>query len=226
MYADDIVIASSNQNTMQRALDSLKTFADNSRFVFNVKKCETISRHQFRIGNDYMPTTEKFKYLGIILDDKGIRWKDHFEERGKSALARMFWFQDLGLHGNGFNFETNARLSKTFIQPIADYGIQLCNQVTKRKELERVMGVVLRNIFSFSRSVSLDAMYTLCHIDSPSQRFEKLSFQFIQRTSALNESEFAVKRALLSHLDRPLSKSCFHSFKGNWFYIELLKMRH
>ena len=81
MYADDMVVASTDHNIVQEALNYLKDFANKSRFSFNVLKCESISSKPFSLYNQNIPSSNEFKYLGILFDKYGVNWEKHFEDR-------------------------------------------------------------------------------------------------------------------------------------------------
>lgn len=112
--------------------------------------------------------------MGILFDKNGINWEKHFEERRLKAMAALGRMRDLGLNGNGFNLNTNSRPSKAFIQPVADYGIQICPITSKRKALNKATKSILRNLVPFSKTISIETLYLLSIIDSPKLRYEKL----------------------------------------------------
>ena len=225
MYADDMVLFGTNPTVIQDALNDLVEFAAESRFQFNIKKCEVISTAKFFIHNEELPACENFKYLGVMVNEDGVNWSLHYEYRRKEALKKIAWFRELGFNGNGFNLQTNSRIAKAFIQPVADYGIQICPLKKDRLVLDKAFREMMKASVSFSKSCPTDTLCVLTGIDTPEMRYEKLAFQFYRKLERLSRDSFAVKEAFLKHQKSPCRKSSFHKLEENWYLDQLRRAR-
>ena len=80
LYADDIALISLTEQDMQRLLDTLHDWCkrwsvlvntDKSKFVQFRKGRRRRTECVFKVGNNILKLTEKYKYLGVIFTEKG-----------------------------------------------------------------------------------------------------------------------------------------------------------
>ena len=81
LYADDIVLISKSEHDMQLLLDTLHDWCKRWRVLINTDKSKVVHfrkgrRHrtdfEFKIGNNVLELTEKYKYYGVIFTEKNI----------------------------------------------------------------------------------------------------------------------------------------------------------
>ena len=79
LYADDIVLISKSEQDMQRLLDTLHDWCKRWRVLINTDKSKVMhfrkgrlhrAEVEFKIGNNVLELTEKYKYLGVIFTEK------------------------------------------------------------------------------------------------------------------------------------------------------------
>ena len=79
MYADDIVLISNTEENLQVLLETLHNWCKKWRVLINTAKSKcvhfrqgnaAISKFSFKIGDNILETVEKFKYLGVIFQEK------------------------------------------------------------------------------------------------------------------------------------------------------------
>ena len=79
LYADDIVLVAHNEQDMQTLLDKLHDWCKRWRGLIYTDKSKVMhfrigrrkrSEFQFKIGNNILELTEKYKYLGTIFTEK------------------------------------------------------------------------------------------------------------------------------------------------------------
>ena len=75
-YADDIVLVANNEQEMQTLLNKLHGWCKRWRVLIYTDKSKVMhfrtgrrkrTEFQFKIGNNVMKLTEKYKYLGTLL---------------------------------------------------------------------------------------------------------------------------------------------------------------
>ena len=79
IWADDILLLSKSYTGLNNMLKSLKTYADNNGLSLNVDKTKVMifnknGRHirkPFMFGNNKIPTTRQYKYLGFLITPSG-----------------------------------------------------------------------------------------------------------------------------------------------------------
>ena len=129
LYADDIAILSENEENLQKMLDKLNEWCQKWQLSINSQKSQTVhsrrkrktpSAFQFHIGTTSITTVEKYKYLGVTLDQH-IEYKicgQELAEAGGRALggliAKFKTYKNIG-------YDTFTKLYQMGVMPIIDY---------------------------------------------------------------------------------------------------------
>ena len=80
LYADDTALVSLTEQDMQQLLDTLHDWCKRWRVLINTDKSKVVhfrrGRRQrtefvFKVGDNVLELTEKYKYLGVIFSEKG-----------------------------------------------------------------------------------------------------------------------------------------------------------
>ena len=78
LYADDIVILTDNENDMQQMLNHINEWCKKWRLSVNDAKSKVLhfrrkhidrSNFDFHIGNVSLSYSDKYKYLGVVLNE-------------------------------------------------------------------------------------------------------------------------------------------------------------
>ena len=81
LYANDIVLLSSNEEDLQCMLDLLYEYCRSRKMLLNFKKSKIIlfrpksflqTAHQFHCGSESIEVVSQYKYLGLISKDKAF----------------------------------------------------------------------------------------------------------------------------------------------------------
>ena len=79
MFADDKVLISNTEENLQVLLDPLHNWCKKWRVLINTSKSKcvhfrqgnaAVSKFSFKIGDNILETVEKYKYLGVIFQEK------------------------------------------------------------------------------------------------------------------------------------------------------------
>ena len=78
LYADDIVLLSSNEEDLQCMLDLLYEYSRSWKMLLNFNKCKIVhfrpkgflqTAHEFHCGSESIEVVSQYKYLSLILTD-------------------------------------------------------------------------------------------------------------------------------------------------------------
>ena len=88
LYADDLVLIADNETDLKLQMNSLGNFADKFKMEIGSKKIKFMIFHEkskaanettfSSTGKHQIQVTNEYKYLGVILDNKGS-FKNHIE---------------------------------------------------------------------------------------------------------------------------------------------------
>ena len=129
LYADDVVILAENETALQCMIDKcwewcmqwqLKLNTDKTRVVHFGKKSSPRTRFEFKYYLDPLLVVEKYKYLGVILDEN-LNFKTTADTLADSS-RRAFGFVVSKFRSlRGIDNQMFERMCSTCINPIMDY---------------------------------------------------------------------------------------------------------
>ena len=129
LYADDIVMVAYNERDMQILLDKLHDWCKRWKVLINTEKSKTMhfrsgrrkrSEFQFRIGDNVLEYTEKYKYLGVIFTEKNdftLNAENLARGAGRALGSVISKLQTL----KEFGIKTYEKLFQICVIPILDY---------------------------------------------------------------------------------------------------------
>lgn len=156
LYADDLAIMAESETDLQCQLNVLQRWCRNWRMRVNIKKTKIVhfrvksqpkTTVQFIFNNENIDCIDKYRYLGIFLDE-------HLDFNATATVLASSGTRALGAIFNkfhkvkGFGFSTYTTLYQSGIVPILDYasgiwGYQNYNQIdtVQNKALRFFLGV-------------------------------------------------------------------------------------
>lgn len=129
MYADDLAIIAESEENMQSLLEILEKWCYTWRMIVNVNKTKIVhfrsqarprSNFVFKLNGYTVEYAERYKYLGIVLDEHLLYnvTASVLSDSGNRALAAIYTkFSKL----KGLGFSTYSKLYHTGVVPILDY---------------------------------------------------------------------------------------------------------
>ena len=127
MYADDMVLGSTDKEQLQAAIQKLERWAGENSFHINKEKTFQIT---FRRGgkiskqdnlilcNEPLEIVSRFKYLGVTSQTTAKSFSYHIQERSAVATKSIFSIKNL----THLSLPIAMMLFNTVISPIATYG--------------------------------------------------------------------------------------------------------
>ena len=129
LYADDIVMVAYNGQDMQTILNKLHDWCKRWRVLINTEKSKVMhfrrgrrkrTEFQFKVGDNILEITEKYKYLGVIFTEKNdfTLNAENLARGGGRALGSII----PKLHSlKDFGIKTYEKLFNVCVVPILDY---------------------------------------------------------------------------------------------------------
>ena len=129
LYADDLALISDSESNMQELISLLDQWCKKWRMMVNVHKTKVVhfrsttkarSTFPFMLNDNLIECVDKYKYLGIILDEHLLFnvTASVLANSGNRALASIYTkFNKL----KGLGFKTYSKLYHTGVAPILDY---------------------------------------------------------------------------------------------------------
>jgi hypothetical protein len=129
LYADDIILVANDENDLQRIIDHVYEWCQKWRMTVNIdktnivhfrKKVCSLTKFDFHLGSAELKKVDKYKYLGVILDeflnfDSNAEVLSAAASRALGAVINKFkCFKNAG-------YNTYYKLFHTNVCPILDY---------------------------------------------------------------------------------------------------------
>ena len=203
IYADDIVLISKNQQSLQKSLDACERHSRRNGYAFAPEKCEVIApAYQVSTGdttslilaNKDLGYTDTFNYLGVPISAKGINFKLMCQSRVGAAIKMSTYFKNVGCNGGGYPPTIIRRILHSFVRPLMEYGLGLRHLLKKERDaLDKAWFHIWKQNQSLPKSTS--SLATLKTFRSPamSHRNAKLNAAYFARLQTMNNDSLAKK---------------------------------
>ena len=131
---------------------------------------------------DKIEWVKKMKYLGIWFNQNNTN-KDHLQERRIKMWRAYFSIKkEIGLEGKDIKPLLKAHLIKTFIRPIAYYGLEnISMSETDIKKMQKMENNMIKRTLNISaRTRSKNLLYAIS-IESVEIKLKMLKLKFVYR---------------------------------------------
>lgn len=232
-YADDVVVSvagSTRANVIRRVeqvLQPVLQWADYRGLKFSAKKSTALMTKGYLVpgftvqfGEDRISTTQRTKYLGVILDD-ARKWDCHIEtltEKADDLFSRL-----RGTMGAGWGIKRDnlMLLCRAVFLPRVSYGVCFWSQATStrhnRNKLYKLQRRVLLGLTSAYRTTSTEALQVVAGVLPLDLELrwiaEKQEAKMLPDRLRTNTTRDAYKRIVDEWQDRWTNSS-----KGRWIY--------
>ena len=166
LFADDLVILAENVDDLKMLINNLYTWANTWRLSINISKSKIIhfrktrkslTEAEFKFGNEILEKVNKYKYLGLVLDEhlKFLNASEELASSGQRALGAIIYkykeFKDMG-------FNTYTTLFNSGVLPILDYCCPVWSHI-KTSKIEQVQHRAMRVYMGVNRFAPLLGIY-------------------------------------------------------------------
>jgi len=142
MYADDIVMLASNVTELKLMNDVATEYAHKHRFRHNGKKSavmafnadkqtkERVNREVWRLSGERVEVRDRYRYLGVEVQQQVSDWKVHVKRLIGKAQARSRDLTWMCGRDSGIRPRSAATLWKAIVRPILEYASELwCGEI-------------------------------------------------------------------------------------------------
>jgi hypothetical protein len=221
-FADDLELHGGTTVDLQILLDISQAWSLRNGMEFQPSKCfylsATSSPHsRFTIYGQNIPQASTVDYLGIPFNINGIDFLLNATRRSQKSKQVANCLNMAGMNIAGFPPDASARLYKSFIRPVFEYGAQLTLSTTKI--LQKAQNYALRKIFSAHTSTSTNALQKLLHVEPFLLRNQIISSQFYARLHNSTDAAIPAVRFYRAAVEaqRPSSLvTALHSSNPTW----------
>ena len=231
MYADDIILLASDENSLQTQLDTLHSWCRRWRMVVNEEKTQVChfrpkrkacTSHDFKYGASSLQIVSSYKYLGVFLDEH-LSYVHHVDSLAKAASRSLGFLRHKLSFLKECRSDTFTKLYSSYVCPVMDY----CSAVWGSKmfpKLEQVQYRALRYLLGVHRFAPIDVLlgdsgWTSCYSR------HKLSTIRLWNRLCLMPSDRLTSRVFLWDMSQ-------YNVSGTWshnifkIFEELQKTRH
>ncbi len=159
LWMDDVALIHHDKKTLQEMMDCTNDIAMRYHIEFGAEKCKIVrigrgAQAKIELNNTILEETNKYKYLGEIINNKA-NLKDHIEElKGKVYAATQKIFTETGhKEFKGIRKRAIWQLVDTCIIPIMTYAAEGWTLTkTETEALQQMFNKVLREILKMPDS--------------------------------------------------------------------------
>ena len=165
LYMDDVVLISNKAQEMQKMLDITNEISSRYRIVFGKEKSKVMKmgssvQTELKLGDMEIEETDKYKYLGEIINNKG-NLEDHIKMLEGKVEAAYQTILHIAKDKNfkGLKMAIIWKLVETCIIPIITYGAE--SRTTTHKEsqkIQTIMNNIIKRILQVPQSTPNDAI--------------------------------------------------------------------
>jgi hypothetical protein len=141
MYADDLVIVNKTKKSAECAIKKLENYAIQNKFEFNTSKCKYLAKSnlQLKLNGSEIEQVERFCYLGMIFDIKGVKLQEQLRNNFAKTKRMYYKLKNMGMLKNEqIDKYKQILILKMFIFPRIEYGIQfLCTGKSTMKKIKQ-----------------------------------------------------------------------------------------
>jgi hypothetical protein len=131
------------------------------------------------------------------------------------------------MNGAGFPPEASARLYKTFIRPVVEYGMQL--EVLQQKSMaivQKMQNMALRSMFSAHKMASINAMHRLTQIPLIKERNQELNARFFSNLHNNKNSNIIATRVFWNGIGTRNTKSLIYKATKSPWWNRMYRISH
>ena len=190
-FADDGAIHATSEFHLQRLVDVCHSWSIENGMIFAADKCLVLSKDKTNItmGNYVLPQVDLVTYLGIPFSSSGPDFNFLINSKCEKAEKATMMVVRSGLASQDWSYGIKSAVSKQFIRPILEYGLQLVVCTKKQlKILEKCQYKCVRLLMGLPKNQSALALKRLFCLESMQCRNHILNGRFQNNLSTLADN--------------------------------------
>ena len=167
LWMDDVVLSANNPKDLQEMLDITNDIANRYHLKFGNEKSKVmkIGRRgptpEFNLGEMKLDYCDKYKYLGLVVNNRNNLQDQIRETKGKAEAAIQTLFLITGDNNfKGIEMESTWKLLETCVNPIITYGGETWEPNKKEtSEMNRILDNIIKRILMTPVTTPREALY-------------------------------------------------------------------
>lgn len=201
--ADDVVLLSISKDGLSKLLDMCKAYSEKWRYIYNASKCALLvinksgnTREITRLSysDTYIEEVHEYKHLGTV-QHVSRKFPASCDVIRQSARTTLFGFINSGLHANGLNPITGAKLYTSTVLPRAFFGCELWYNIKQSdlRHLETTHHFCLKRIQNLPKLTRSDMVKGMLGFTSIEAYIDMQKLSFLGYLCRLQSSDLAYK---------------------------------
>ena len=224
-YADNIVLLSSTEAGLQKAINIVQEYCTNWKLKMNSSKTKTMIfsrgnqmiKTSFKLGEETLENTKKYKYLGITIHKKNCSFNPALKYLRTKALRAIYGLRSK-VDINKLPIPIATKLFDVLIKPILLYASEVWEPFVKniseewdKNEIEKTYTQFLKQVLGVNRSTT--TIMVRGELKKHSLQEEILRRHILYARYIYNKEETSiVKQAYSYELKRSAANSASTSF--------------
>ena len=189
LWMDDVVLISEKKTEMQEMLNVVHSMATRYRLKFGAEKSKimrigkTQGPADMSLGDMKLEECKKYKYLGVIISEKG-NMEEHIEETRRKTQGAYSTMMSIAGSDNlkCIEMKTIWKIIKASIIPIITYGWEArCPTKKEEDKLAAILNSILKRLLMTPRSTPNDPVYIETGIMEMGVTLEKQRINYMEK---------------------------------------------
>ena len=159
LYADDIVLLSDDEESLQVLMETVQDYAREWRFEVNHSKCGlmrfgcsgnascTLPKSQLTIDGIAVPWVKSYKYLGVELSNGvGLPFREFRKRMLTSATRAGYQVAGMGMYTGKLSVPLGVQVYKALVRPLLEYAAEITSSMSAWPDAERLQLAVGKRI--------------------------------------------------------------------------------
>jgi len=169
LFADDLVLMSESPTGLQKLIHGLETFCSKWHMVVNLTKTKVVVFNSkvarktcsFVFNGNDVPIGKQYNYLGVIFSDGNDKFVENYKQKYDKVLRAIYASRNLvrDVIGPDISPTVLFRVFDTQIQPIIDYGCEICYDGKLKGTLESLHLSYIKRAIGVKSQTSNLAVY-------------------------------------------------------------------
>ena len=193
-FADKISLVTITPADLQRLINIVHEYANLWKFEISIEKSCIVAFTRKRslkyipiyYGKSVLSVKTETVHLGMLQSSNG-KVKEKILERCQKAKNAYYAISGMGVRSQGLNQVTAASIYKRIVMPVALYGSELWNDMTKTDitTLNRLQHFVAKTIQGFHKRTRSDMCESMLGLFRLSSEVDKRKLQFLHKILSL-----------------------------------------
>ena len=211
-YCDDIMLLSPTASHLKCLLKVCEDYGNEWLITFNAKKSVVLKlgkngsklrkKDKFLINDDELSHVDDLVYLGLPIGGRNAI-EEYWENKLNKVVKAFYSLHSIGCGRNGLDAITQARVYKTYCQPIFTYGLEMLHiRKCKLNEYDSSQATLIKRAIGLSKFDRSTALLAALKIEKLMLLYYKYKILFLSQIRSVSHFN-----TILGYLDKYYSKN-------------------